>query len=182
MSSADLTSNPPVVAPNATTFYLGCDISKPEGQRNVSMPAPAVYGLAADFAVASQTVLQNVPGMSVTLGVGNYEIRLGLHFNTQAVAAGYKWGWTSTCTFGGAHTAGGIAVVGGAPALFNFDPSTGSGNTQAAVTATDDAVTAVFHVSVTVAGNLQLQFAQGTSNATASLLKAGSAIVVTRTS
>lgn len=147
---------------------------------SLSPPAVLFNPGASGFAVTSNTVLQNVPGMVAALLPGTYELRLALHISTNAVAAGYKWGWTSTCTFGTSHAMGGIAVIGGAPALFNFDPSTGTGNTQAAVTASDDVVTAVGTFTITVAGNLQLQFAQGTSNATASTLLSGSTMTVTK--
>lgn len=147
---------------------------------NANAPSALFNPGASGFSVTSSTVLTNVPGMVAALLPGTYELRLSLHISTNAVAAGYKWGWTSTCTFGTSHAMGGIAVIGGGPALFNFDPSTGTGNTQSAVTASDDVVTAVGTFTVTVAGNLQLQFAQGTSNATASTLLNGSTMTLTK--
>jgi hypothetical protein len=170
------------LAPNATTALVGYDSSRPESSRQIQMPAPIVLVLTADFQVAATTVLANVPGMSVALPAGIFEIALSLHFN---MTGGQSQGWrfalgVTGATFGSAQVMTGIATVSGAPALFAFNVGSNGGSTQAAATGTDDLVTAFGTIRLTAGGTLQLQFAQGTSNANATNLSAGSLLAATR--
>jgi hypothetical protein len=134
---------------------------------------------AADFSVASNVALANVPGMSVNLLSGKtYAIEAELSF-TDAAAGGVK------AAIGGSCTATSIVYDG-----WVIDAAAGGikGNAQGAAlgaavantttTGTAGHITIKGSITVNVPGTLTIQFAQNTSNATASVVKQGSYLVV----
>lgn len=132
--------------------------------------------------VTSSTTVQNDDQLFVALPVGNWEIEAFLAF-TGASAGDARIVWTNTGTmsFLGRFSAGNGATTADI-ADGNFGASTRSITTELVygVTSatTQNFVRERLLVAVTVAGTLQLQWAQGTSSGTATVLNTSSQLTI----
>lgn len=135
--------------------------------------------------VTSSTVLVNDNDFLVTLPVGQSRVEfIGNSTGISTGAGDLKIAWTFSGTLGTS-----FGRYGTGPAPGSVDPT----NTSVSSTARSLATTIIYgtidtptvgfkedlYLDVTVAGVLQLQFAQGTSAATASNMSAGSRMFIT---
>jgi len=126
-----------------------------------------------DFPVTNSTSLANVPGLSVTVTSGRiYHFEFDGQVNGTNTGGG-QIGFAGTASIGGANTrysgyciAGNIVTGGTVNAAINFAP-TASNNAYCSIRGT-------FAPSST--GTITVQFAQSTSNATSSILRANSTL------
>jgi hypothetical protein len=135
--------------------------------------------------VTSSTTVQNDNHFAFALPVGLWRIELFLHVFGAASTGDIRTRWTNT----GTMTARGRSVIG--PAATITDVRDGNTNASAPATQFSDEVVCgcdattrgVVHedleVEVTVAGTLTLQWAQGTSNATATTMDTDSRAYIT---
>jgi hypothetical protein len=139
---------------------------------------------AVSESVTSSTVLQNDDDFVIALEAGKtYEVRLWLHVSGAAATGDIRTAWATTGTI----TSLGRSVIGPAEAtaavLGGDVRMSGHGLTTAVVCGCDNATSGVVKeeliVTCTAAGNLTLQWAQGTSNATATTCSTASRIIVT---
>lgn len=149
--------------------------------RAVSNPIQNVV-LGSDFPVTSNAALANVPGFSIPLiGGGTYLIEAVLWMYTNgATNGGWRFGFTYSGTFGNPNLAfiGGMVTTAG---TYNGSFISLNGGTLTSLSnANPDFGQYAGIVNPTGNGTLQVQFAQNTSNGTATILKAGSALQLTR--
>lgn len=140
----------------------------------------------SDMNVTSNVTLANIPGLSATLEPGTYSIRGALHFQCVG-SGGFRVGaagtavcslvlldMTATRTENQSMSALGAGRIAGSTLTNALGtailPSAGAGG-LIMVNGT---------LVVTTTGSVQLQFAQGSSNATASRIMAGSTLTITK--
>jgi hypothetical protein len=132
--------------------------------------------------VTSSTTMQDDNELFVALPVGTWKIELFLHF-TCSTAGDIKTGWTTT----GTMNVFGRSVIGGGSSMASVTDTTVrlqslaigtatsfGGNTSSANYIKEDIL-----VDVTVAGTLQLQWAQNTSDVTATTVVVASRLIYT---
>lgn len=145
---------------------------------------PRFKNKSASESVTSSTVLQNDDDFVIALEAGKtYEVRLWLHVSGHTSAGDIKTAWATTGTI----TSNGRSCIGPAEATTDVRDGnarfTGHGLTTPVTYGCDATTTGVVKeeliVTCTVAGNLTLQWAQGTSSATATTCSTASRIIVT---
>lgn len=144
---------------------------------------PRFIQKAATESVTSSTVLQNDDDFVIPLTPGVYEIRLWLHVTGHATAGDIRTAWATTGTI----TSNGRSVIG--PSAATTDVTDGNARfsghaiTTAVICGCDAATSGVVKeelvVTCSVAGNLTLQWAQGTSSATSTNVSSASRVIIT---
>lgn len=135
--------------------------------------------VASDFSVTSSTTLVNVTGLTVNLQAGRtYTFDAELSY-TCAAAGGVKAAILGTAT-ATSIAYDGFAIDSGANGVVGNAQSTSLGGVVASSVTTGTAghITIKGSITVNVAGTLAVQFAQNTSNGTASVVKRGSCLIV----
>lgn len=175
---------------NATGGYQGPGTINAQGLFVNGLPVntsvAAIVELAADFSLASQTTPQPVPGLKsatlVNAGVYLVQLRAMVNANTSS-AIGYRIGVTYS-GFVSANSGTFLGTLTG-----NLTPSTAyfplSGYVSSATNAitggsTTDMVSMDGMIVVGTAGTLEAQFAQNSSSANTTYLRAGSSLLITR--
>lgn len=137
---------------------------------------------AADTAITSSTTLTADPALlSNPLAIGQYEFEVYLVFDSVTAAAGFKWELNGTA----ADSRGTIPVIG--TGFVNGSFFSGNGTpygaavSYATVSNTADSNQVLYKGSmlVSTAGTIGIQWAQNTSNGSATTLRAGSYITLT---
>lgn len=177
-------------SPTSTAADDGMTVLKPQGLgnaqpgrylRNYERGVPVVIVKPSNQQVVSSTVLVNDTSLTLNLASGGtylVQFRLQL-FANGGTGQGYKVQLNFGGTLSGINGGGGVQSANGvASALFvNF----GTAVTAAAISATTgDVFNADFVVEVSNGGALQVQFAQNSSSANATIMSAGSLITATR--
>jgi hypothetical protein len=151
----------------------GTNVSGPDGWM--------LYGgqkrVSSDMSVTSNTTLADITGLSVSLAAGDtYSFVATLFCTTGATAGGVKVGLAGTATItdliADGHVRDGATIIAGTrvSTLTTVIASTNAG--------TAPVITIMGTITVNAAGTLKLQFAQNASNATASVVKRGSTLIV----
>ena len=144
----------------------------------LGQPQPVLK--TTDQVVANSTVLVNDSQLTANLNAGTYLLSIrAILLGTGGTGQGYK----VQPTFGGILAAvsqgAGVNTANGAAGA--IAPLMGAAVTAAAISSTTgDAFNADFILQVTAFGNFTLQFAQNASSANATIMKAGSSLLVTR--
>jgi len=147
----------------------------------VGLGVPSYVPKTIDQQVSSSTVLVNDTQLLATLAVGTWfvQVRLAL-----LGTGGNSQGWKVQCNFSGTiagpTAAGGINSVQQAAAASYMSIGNPLVNVTNISSTTGDVVTADFTLVVTTLGVFQVQFAQGTSSANPTIMKAGSLLIATR--
>lgn len=141
---------------------------------------PQVITQTVDQQVVSSTVLVNNTALTLALSIGTWLLQLrGLFLGV----GGTGQGWKAQMSFGG--TTAGPTALGGVTSANAVAAATagiaGAAVTAAAVSSTSgDVCNLDLILQVTVAGTLNIQFAQNSSSANATVMKAGSTLIATR--
>ena len=136
--------------------------------------------VSSQFDKTSDTTLANIPGLSVNVSASGVYIFTATLFTTSNVAGGVK------AAVGGTCTATSIVYEGEATAAAAIGAQTRAsalGTAVAGVTAVTAArIDIIGTITVNAGGTLTIQFAQNTSNGTASSVLVGSYMIVQRIS
>lgn len=109
----------------------------------------------------SNTVLENITGMSVSLGVGTYAVdAFCITTNSNAAASKFGVNFSGTCSANYESKVGANRFIGASSALSNAD--LGNATTGVAIS-----YQTTLKIVVTVSGTLQFKAAQNASEATA---------------
>lgn len=132
--------------------------------------------------VNNSNTLQNDNELFIALAVGVYRIEAFIHFTTNT-AADFRCAWTTT----GTMTSIGRSVLGGGTSMTAVTDSTvrnqglaiGTANDVTGNTTASNVVREDLLIDVTVAGTLQLQWAQQTANASDTTVTTASRMFIT---
>jgi hypothetical protein len=137
---------------------------------------------AADTPVTSSTTLTQDPALlSNPLAIGQYELEIYLVFDSATAAAGFKWELSGSATDSrGTIPVIGVGFVNGAFFSGNATPYAAA-VTYSTVSNTSNSNQVLYKgtMLVSTAGTVGIQWAQGTSNGSATTLRAGSYIRAT---
>lgn len=136
---------------------------------------------SGDFAVVSSTALVNDPDLQIPLQAGCIylcQARLAL-LSASGTGQGWKVQFNFTGSINGLAIGGGVQSTNGTPQP--IDAAINGALTAAALSATSgDCVLCDIMIFTSTAGLYSVQLAQNSSSANATILKAGSALLVTR--
>jgi hypothetical protein len=154
------------------------------GFEEVSRSQPNNSSVTTPFSVSNSAALANVPGLSVNVAGGNsrYKIRAVLFVTSLISAGGVQAALSGTATINTIIYSGWGMDSGSTP-VHGYAQATSLGTAVAssagAWTSTNPTIIIEGEVYVGAAGTITVQFAQNTSNATASVVGNGSFIEVT---
>lgn len=137
--------------------------------------------MTGDISVTSSTVLVNATGLTVTLAANSrFTFTCNCYYQA-ASASRFKWGYTGP--------AGMVTIYGGigldvaattTTGVSNVGIHTASGTRSFGGTAANALAVVTGAIGTTTGGTFQVQFAQETSGATATILRANSSLIVRR--
>jgi hypothetical protein len=137
-----------------------------------------------DTTRASVTTRTNDPHLAgIALAVGTYRVEALLGVQSSSATPDFSLAWAFSGTLTGFRQTLGFAADGVTMQTLcstSITAGTTYGTGGAAGSATIFGVRELMNVTVTVAGTLDMQWAQAVSNATGTLLSAGSSVVVQR--
>lgn len=135
----------------------------------------------ADFSVTSSVALTDIPGLKVEVEKGRtYRFSALLFVKSMAVAGGTKAAIAGTCTAVDIRYEG-YSLEAGATPLHGYAQATALGGAVADTAAYTNTIATIYirgTITVNAAGNLRVQFAQNTSDVTASVIARGGIFLV----
>lgn len=135
----------------------------------------------ADFSVTSSVALADVPGLLAQVEAGRtYRFSALLFVKSMAVAGGTKAAIAGSCTAIDIRYEGYVLEAGATP-LHGYAQATALAGAVADQAATTNTIATIYirgTITVNTAGNLRVQFAQNTSNVTASVVARGGIFLV----
>jgi hypothetical protein len=136
---------------------------------------------SSDFDKNANTTLSDVTNLSVTLASSKkYAIEVHLFTNNASSASGLKVSCSTTATLASIRGTQKIWDLGTrALSAVTTVTSTGTATTKATIASGDHEIICHYTVDCTTTGDFKAQFAQGSSDATNTTVKAGSFIIAT---